>query len=799
MKTPQLPLSLIAMLASMTGAGAQTWTPTASGTYTWLDPNWTAAAPNGIDAIAGLNINIAGAQIVNLDAPITVGTLNLGDSATGFFTQTIAAGTSGSLTFDVTSGNAVLARPITTSPGLNDTISAGITLNDTLNVRVPFVTATNGIILSGAVGGTGGILLTNPSLPAASASSTQFLDLRNTTSSFTGGVDVGNGSVFFRGDAPISANSALGNSATAVKVGGASSLVGSGTPGFQNNTTAELRLQASDDTTNYTFARDLDFSGSGGNAAATGRVRFGITGDAAGGLNTNTLTVSGNVILPEAETSGARGVEVFAGRQGQTIRFTGGISVGSGGVAGGATGTIYWGPGAPGGVTADGRSSGTYRFSDTARTYTNSQNLTNGTFVIEGSVGALGSTSPIGTQSVGLADGSGGNMFSANTDGAIRRIFMNTAGTSFARVLTPGGGGGSNLATSANISGVLPAVFQPLYGNSGSVNLLNGYEFGGTNTSGTTTYNGIINPGNVNVPVTGTAGGAGGTNPVSIVHNIALSAVGGGTVEFTGAISGSTAPTLGGATPGAVAAGNNTRITINQFRNSPNLDANVNGVPDANANALVGTATTGTVILSGVNTYGSTTEVLGGKLLVNGSIAGSTVTVATGATLGGSGLIDVGVAASTVQINGTLAPGNSAGIITSNKSVSFNTGSIFAAEITGATPGVGGYDQLTVSDPAGVSITGTSVISLSLDYAPALAAMFTLIDNAGSDAIVGAFSNLADDSTITLSYLGTNYDFLADYQGGTGNDLVLTAIVPEASTALLALVGSFFLGLRRRR
>lgn len=600
----------------------------------------------------------------------------------------------------------------------------------------------------------------------------------------------------------ISTDGGLGNSATAVRLGGPASAVGTGTPSFANNLTAELRLQASDDTSNYTFARDLDMSGSGGNAAPTGRVRFGIStissisSNGSGGLNTNTLTVSGNVILPELETTAARGVEFFAARQGQTIRFTGGISIAAGGT--GVAGNIHFGPNAPGALTVDGRSHGSYRFSDVARTYTNTQSITNGTIIVEGSVGAVGTNSPVDTQTFSLADGNGGNMFSQNQTGANRRLFLEAPGTSYARALAPGQGTGTNLGTVANINGVLPGVFQSLYGDRGTVSLFNGYEFGGLNTSGQITFSGNIAGQGVLAPVTGTAAGSDGTNVISVINNIALSAAGGGTAEFTGIISGATAPVAGSSTPAASSnAANLTRITINQFRNHPNLDADVNGVPDANANQLVGSATTGSVILSGVNTYGGTTEVLGGTLLVNGSIAGDTVTVAAGATLGGSGTINAGLAASTVQINGTLAPGNSPGLITSNKPLSLNAASVFAVEMNGSAPGTG-YDQLAIGDPATVTIAGSSVITIALGYAPAPDTSFTLIDNAGSDTISGTFSNLADDSTVILSFLGNNYGFLADYQGGTGNDLVLT-VIPEASSSLLALAGMAMVGLRRRR
>jgi autotransporter-associated beta strand protein len=634
-------------------SASDTWVPLDAGSsYAWDDPlNWasTTQFPNGIDDIASLDVNLSGAQTILLNSPITLGTLNLGDSSTAFFAQSIESGVAGSLNFDVSTGNAVLARRVAVNPGLNDTIRADIVLNDDLNVRLPHIASANGIILTGAIGGPGGLVLTNPAQPATAGSSVQILDLRNPGSSFNGGVTVGNGTLIFRGDALVSTDGGLGNSASAVRLGGAASVVGTGTPTFANNTVAELRLTASDDNTNYTFARDLDMTGTAGNGASSGRVRFSFFGDSTGGLNTNTLTITGNVILPEAETGNARGVEFFAARQGQTIRFAGQLSVGGGGT--GATGTIYLGPGLPAAANVDGRAKGTYRFSDQTRTYTNNQQLTGGTVIVEGTVGVVGTPSPIGTQFFGLGDGNGGNMFSPNQDGPNRRLFLEVPDTSYARNLSPFGGNSTNLSTATNINGVAPGTFQPLYGNSGSVNIFNGYEFGGLNTSGKVTFSGNITGGGVNAPVTGSAAGAGGTNVLRVVNNIALSAVTGGTVEFSGVISGEGAPVPGSSTPGATSnAAKLTRISINQFRNHPNLDANVDGLPDANADALTGTPTGGTVLLSGASTYAGPTEVLGGILEIGGpagSISGSSQVTITNASLklSGSALDRLGDAA----------------------------------------------------------------------------------------------------------------------------------------------------------
>ena len=70
-------------------------------------------------------------------------------------------------------------------------------------------------------------------------------------------------------------------------------------------------------------------------------------------------------------------------------------------------------------------------------------------------------------------------------------------------------------------------------------------------------------------------------------------------------------------------------------------------------------AGTGTLILSGDNTYTGATILDGGLLSVDGSIANSAVTVDDGATLGGAGR----VGGTTVNDGGTLAPGSSVGTL----------------------------------------------------------------------------------------------------------------------------------------
>jgi autotransporter-associated beta strand protein len=225
-------------------AAAYTWTPTAAGTYSWTNsPSfWTSGFPNGIDDVANLNINLAGAQTVNLDQTITVGTLNLGDTTSGYFPMTIAGGAGGSLILDVTSGNATIAKT-TVGNASNDVISANIQLNDNLTVTNAATVNPNRITLelSGAIsqsGGAKGITFTGVGKTF----------LSGTGNTFTGPVTVQNGTLFYN---------TLGN-------GGASSSLGAGSPtinlGSGANTVQLLHNSTSADTNNAT----INLTGSGG-------------------------------------------------------------------------------------------------------------------------------------------------------------------------------------------------------------------------------------------------------------------------------------------------------------------------------------------------------------------------------------------------------------------------------------------------------------------------------------------------------------------------------------------------------
>ena len=145
---------LLASLVWTVSASAQTylWTPTAGGSYSWIDSssNWGGSYPDATDAIADISADIAGNQSILLNAEITVGGLKLNDTgASGDSNFTILAGSGGSLNFQVSSGNAT----VTNSSGAN-LVSAPVTLSS--NTVFDIASGTT-LEFSGEIGGSGAL------------------------------------------------------------------------------------------------------------------------------------------------------------------------------------------------------------------------------------------------------------------------------------------------------------------------------------------------------------------------------------------------------------------------------------------------------------------------------------------------------------------------------------------------------------------------------------------------------------------------------------------------------------------
>ena len=72
----------------------------------------------------------------------------------------------------------------------------------------------------------------------------------------------------------------------------------------------------------------------------------------------------------------------------------------------------------------------------------------------------------------------------------------------------------------------------------------------------------------------------------------------------------------------------------------------------------------------------------------------------------------------------------------------------------------------------GYTTTGNTV-NFTLNFAPAAGTELTVVKNTALGFIAGTFSNLTNGQRVALSYGGVTNRFVANYYGGSGNDLVL--------------------------
>ena len=138
----------------------------------------------------------------------------------------------------------------------------------------------------------------------------------------------------------------------------------------------------------------------------------------------------------------------------------------------------------------------------------------------------------------------------------------------------------------------------------------------------------------------------------------------------------------------------------------------------------------GTLTLSGINTYTGFTNVNAGTLSVNGSIASSPLTtVNAGATLGGNGAVG-----NTTINGGTLAPGNSIGTLAVQGNLVFTAAASYMVEVSPANA-----DRTNVT---GTATLGGATVKASFSAGSYINKQYTIINAAGG--VNGTFNTLAN-------------------------------------------------------
>ena len=183
----------------------------------------------------------------------------------------------------------------------------------------------------------------------------------------------------------------------------------------------------------------------------------------------------------------------------------------------------------------------------------------------------------------------------------------------------------------------------------------------------------------------------------------------------------------------------------------------------------------GTLTLTGENTYSNGTTVTSGILLVSnasGSGTGKGAVAVNGGTLGGSGIIAGAVTVGTnTGVQAFLAPSKGMkkpATLTIQGALTLNDDStyIYKLKTKHAKADEVIANGVTIDSGAKFSFLPSGTTALTVGQ------VFTVISNTAGTAISGTFHNLSDGEILTIN--GSNLQ--ADYQGGDGNDLTLTVV-----------------------
>jgi autotransporter-associated beta strand protein len=171
-------------------------------------------------------------------------------------------------------------------------------------------------------------------------------------------------------------------------------------------------------------------------------------------------------------------------------------------------------------------------------------------------------------------------------------------------------------------------------------------------------------------------------------------------------------------------------------------------------------------ILGGDNTFSGDTFINGGELRVEGNFLNSPLRL-NGGTLSGRGHVST----ITANVGGILSPGSGGmalNVALHSGNVALNPATTFRTLLTSATIGLESH-KLNVTGT--VNLGGSTLkIDLFSGFRPGPGFRFVIIENDGTDPIVGTFNGLPEGGSTIADGLA----FTVSYVGGDANDVELT-------------------------
>lgn len=253
--------------------------------------------------------------------------------------------------------------------------------------------------------------------------------------------------------------------------------------------------------------------------------------------------------------------------------------------------------------------------------------------------------------------------------------------------------------------------------------------------------------GNFYVGYNGTAlvvASAGGTVKADNEVRIGYDTMGSGELAI-GAASTSEAAAAGVIDTPKIVFGDGTgKLVFNHTDPAYTLSSEISG-----AGSLVQMGSGNTVLTGDSSSFTGPTTIAAGGLKVNGSLAGSVVTVFSGGTLSGAGTVG-GVVA---EAGATVAPGNSPGTLTVAGNYRQAAGSTYAAELV---PGSTTSDLIVVNGTATIEDGAILSVSKYGNGRFTLDNRYTLLTATGG--VIGAYTLVGDTAVSAFYSLGASYN-----------------------------------------